>query len=94
MATQYSIQRLAVDSSSFTNVVAPFDCSTLIISNAAAGVALTIRSDPDDSDTEKTLPADAEGEIRASLTCFAKDSVVCAIKAASGTGPAVVSFAR
>lgn len=92
--SQYQTKRFTINSSTFTNIVAPIECATLIITNSESGVAMTVRSDPADSETEKTLPADAEGEIRASLSCFAAGATVCAIKAASGTGPAIVSFVR
>jgi hypothetical protein len=94
MAAQYQTRIYTLDSGAWTDVEAPFDCSTIIVENKDTANACAVRSDPSDSDTEKTLPAGAEGEIRASITCFAAGSRIVSLKPAAGTGPACVSFAR
>ena len=76
-----------------TAITAPVDCTFIVIEQSDTSNDAAFRSDPDDGATEKTIPAGMELSIRGSKGAFVAGSTVGYVKAASGSGPIVVSFA-
>jgi hypothetical protein len=99
MSIGYNVRRVTVDSVSWTAIVVPdgVACSRVTIENADYATQLAVRTDSSDSTTEtqvypgamKTIPGMNHfgGQ-------FLPGTVVCYVKAASGTGPVVVEFIR
>lgn len=80
-----------------TPIVCPIDCTQVVIENGDGTNAQAVRTDPDDPDTEKGLPASLELTIRANSSgdaVFQRGEVICRVKPASGSGPVIVSFIR
>jgi hypothetical protein len=97
-------KQIAVDTVSWTAVVAPVDCMGLSIKNSAP-IDLKIRTDSGDATTQDAISA---GSVEAVLAArhagglqdggsgsrFLAGDTVAYLQAASGTGPAVVTFVR
>lgn len=100
----YVKKQLTVDTVSWTAIVAPIDCMGIAIKNSAL-VNLLIRTDSADSTTQDTIPAGSVETITAprhsggvqdagSGTRFYAGDTVAYLQAASGTGPAQLTFVR
>ena len=98
----FAIRRLVVaatdvDGKFGTRIVCPIACTTIVIENGDGTNAQRLRSDPDDPDTEKGLPAGLELTIRAQSSgdpVFQVGETCCRVCPASGNGPVIVSFTR
>jgi hypothetical protein len=97
-------KQLTVDTVSWTAIVAPIDCMGVAIKNAAL-VNLLIRTDSADSTTQDTIAAGSVETISAprhaagvqdggSGTRFCAGDTIAYLQAASGTGPAQLTFVR
>ena len=100
----YIKRQVTVDTVSWTPVVAPVDCMSFSIKNSVF-VDLKIRTDSADPVTQDTIPAGALETILApqhahritdegKATRFLAGDSVAFLQAASGTGPALVTFVR
>lgn len=100
----YVKKRIAIDTVTWTDVIAPVDCMVVGIKNAAPA-DMKIRTDPADPNTEDVLsagfsefpivanPMDRVQTDRAACRFLAGERV-CSLQAVSGTGPALVTFTR
>ena len=97
-------KQIAVDTVSWTAVNAPFDCMAVSIKNSAF-VDLRIRTDSGDATTQDTISAGSIEVVAAprhpsgvqdggSGTRFLAGDTIAYLQAASGTGPALVTFVR
>jgi hypothetical protein len=100
----YVKKQIAVDTVSWTAIVAPFDCMAVSIKNSAL-VDLRIRTDSGDASTQDTISAGSIETVAAprhafgvqdggSGTRFYAGDTIAYLQAASGTGPALVTFVR
>jgi hypothetical protein len=100
----YVKKQLAVDTVSWTPVVALIDCMAVSIKNSAL-VDLKIRTDSGDATTQDTIPAGSIESVLAprhnsqlhdsgSGARFVAGDTVAYLQAASGTGPALLTFVR
>jgi hypothetical protein len=100
----YVKKQLAVDTVSWTAVVAPIDCMGVAIKNTAL-VNLLIRTDSADATTQDTIPAGSIETIlvprhgsnlqdAGSGARFLAGDTIAFLQAASGTGPALLTFVR
>jgi hypothetical protein len=96
MAQAFVIKRFALTSTVWTPIIIPIESGYVVIENVDTGNAMSVRTDPDDGSTEKTIPAGMELEVktRGESCPFQPGATFCHAKMASGTGPAVVSFIR
>jgi hypothetical protein len=97
-------KQIAVDTISWTAVVAPVDCMGVSIKNSAL-IDLRIRTDSGDATTQDTISAGSIETVSAARHAggvqdggsgsrfFAGDTIAF-LQAASGTGPALVTFVR
>jgi len=97
-------KQVAVDTVSWTAIVAPVDCMGVSIKNSAL-VNLLIRTDSADSTTQDTISAGSVETISAprhgagvqdggSGSRFYAGDTIGYLQAASGTGPALLTFVR
>jgi hypothetical protein len=97
-------KQIAVDTVSWTAIVAPVDCMGVSIKNSAL-VNLLIRTDSADSTTQDTISAGSIETISAprhaagvqdggSGTRFYAGDTIAYLQAASGTGPALLTYVR
>jgi hypothetical protein len=97
-------KQIAVDTVSWTAIVAPVDCMGVSIKNSAL-VNLLIRTDSADSTTQDTISAGSMETISAprhaagvqdggSGTRFYAGDTIAYLQAASGTGPALLTYVR
>lgn len=93
-ASKYFAVRRLVTTSAFQAITVPIACGQVVIENGDTVNSQAVRTDPNDGDTEKTLPAQLELTLRAQAQCWEKGDIVCYVKAASGSGPIIVSFLR
>jgi hypothetical protein len=100
----YVKKQLTVDTVSWTAVVAPIDCMGVAIKNSAL-VDLRIRTDSADATTQDTIPAGSVEAISAPRhafgiqdggygTRFYAGDTIAFLQAATGTGPAQLTFVR
>jgi hypothetical protein len=100
----YVKKQITVDTVSWTAIVAPVDCMAVSIKNSVF-VDLKIRTDSGDATTQDTISAGSIETIAAprhagnildggSGTRFYAGDTVGYLQAASGTGPALVTFVR
>jgi hypothetical protein len=100
----YVKKQITVDTVSWTAIVAPVDCMGVSIKNSAF-VDLRIRTDSADSATQDTISAGSIETISAprhsasvqdggSGTRFCAGDNIAYLQAASGTGPALLTFVR
>jgi hypothetical protein len=100
----YVKKQLAVDTVSWTAIVAPIDCMGVSIKNSVL-VDLRIRTDSADATTQDTISAGSVEVISAprhfasiqdggsGIRFYAGDTIAF-LQAASGTGPAQLTFVR
>jgi hypothetical protein len=97
-------KQITVDTVSWTAVVAPVDCMAVSIKNSAF-VDLRIRTDSGDATTQDTISAGSIETVSAtrhssgvqdggSGSRFYAGDTIAYLQAASGTGPALVTFVR
>jgi hypothetical protein len=97
-------KQISVDTVSWTAVVAPVDCMGVSIKNSAL-IDLRIRTDSGDATTQDTISAGSIETVSAarhasgvqdggSGSRFIAGDTIAYLQAASGTGPAVVTFVR
>jgi hypothetical protein len=100
----YVKKQLTVDTVSWTAVVAPIDCMGVAIKNSAL-IDLRIRTDSADATTQDTISAGSVETISAPRhafgiqdggygTRFYAGDTIAFLQAASGTGPAQLTFVR
>lgn len=100
----YVKKQLALDTVSWTAMVAPIDCMGVAIKNSAL-VDLRIRTDSSDATTQDTILAGSVETIVAprhdsgvrdggSGVRFLAGDTIGYLQAASGTGPALLTFVR
>jgi len=100
----YVKKQLTVDTVSWTAIVAPIDCISVAIKNSAL-VDLRIRTDSADATTQDTISAGSVEVISTprhpggvqdggSGTRFYAGDTIAFLQAASGTGPAQLTFVR
>lgn len=90
----FAIRRLAT-SAVFVAIIAPIECSQVVIENGDAVNPQSVRTDKDSGVTEKTIPASLELTIRSNQpSSFQQGDIVCYVAAAAGAGPVIVSFTR
>jgi hypothetical protein len=97
-------KQISVDTISWTAVVAPVDCMGVSIKNSAL-IDLKIRTDSGDATTQDTISAGSIETVASARHAsgvqdggsgsrfFAGDTIAY-LQAASGTGPAMVTFVR
>jgi len=100
----YVKKQIAVDNVSWTPVVAPIDCMGVAIKNSVS-VDLKIRTDSADPATQDLIPAgnqdgvmvsrygDNPSDARSGPRFYAGEAIAY-LQAASGTGPALVTFVK
>ena len=93
-ATPYFVVRTFVTPISFPGVpiVIPFDCSRVVIENPDAENGAQFRSDNDNPNSMKVIPAAAELDIRGSDVCFRAGTVVGYVATPDGASEVVVTF--
>jgi hypothetical protein len=100
----YVKKQIALDTVSWTAVVAPVDCMAVSIKNSV-GVDLYIRTDSADATTQDTISAGSIETVAAprhsgalqdsgSGTRFYTGDTIAYLQAASGTGPALLTYVR
>jgi hypothetical protein len=100
----YVKKQIALDTVSWTAVVAPVDCIAVSIKNSVL-VDLRIRTDSADSTTQDTISAGSIETVSAprhssgvqdggSGTRFYAGDTIAYLQVASGTGPALLTFVR
>lgn len=100
----YVKQQLTVDTVSWTAIVAPVDCMGVSIKNSAL-VNLLIRTDSGDATTQDTIAAGSIETVSAprhnagvqdsgSGLRFHAGDTIAFLQAASGTGPALLTYVR
>ena len=100
----YVKKQLTIDTVSWTAIVAPIDCMGVAIKNSAL-VDLRIRTDSADATTQDTISAGSVETISVprhpagvqdggSGTRFYAGDTIAYLQAASGTGPAQLTFVR
>ena len=100
----YVKKQLAVDTVSWTAIVAPVDCMGVSIKNSVL-VDLKIRTDSGDATTQDTISAggietvsgprhNAGVQNSGTGTRFYAGDTVAYLQAASGTGPVLLTFVR
>ena len=100
----YVKKQVAVDTVSWTAVVAPVDCMGVSIKNSVL-VDLYIRTDSGDATTQDTISAGSLETVSAprhsgrvqgggSGTRFYAGDSIAYLQVASGTGPALLTFVR
>lgn len=94
----FSIQRVTLDTVTWTPITAPFNCTQCSIENGDPTNNIKIRTSSGDSATERVLTPSAQQVISAATGSFATpwtvNDVICYVQAAAGTGPAIVDFTR
>lgn len=90
-------RKLTLNPAAFVDIVAPIDCNNFSVT--LPGVAFTLRSDPGDSNTEKTITPSGQdtyvapmGEVTPGFPRFPRGTHICSIKPSAGTGPAIIGF--
>lgn len=100
----YVKKQIAVDSVTWTPIVAPIDCMGVAIKNSAP-VDLRIRTDAADPTTQDVIPAGNQDGVTVPRhgsnpqdaftgARFRAGETVAYLQAASGTGPALLTFVR
>ena len=100
----YVKKQIALDTVSWSAVVAPVDCMAVSIKNSVA-VDMFIRTDSADATTQDTISAGSIETVTAprhsvgvqdggSGTRFYAGDTVAYLQVASGTGPALLTFVR
>jgi hypothetical protein len=100
----YVKKQLAVDTVSWTAVVASVDCMSVAIKNSVL-VDLLIRTDATDAATQDKIPAGSNEVVQAPRNPHSTNSIdkthrfevgdtVGFLQAVSGTGPVVLTFVR
>ena len=100
----YVKKQITVDTVSWTAIVAPVDCMAVSIKNSTL-IDLKIRTDSGDATTQDTISAGSIETIAAprhssgvqdggSGARFLAGDTIGYLQAASGTGPALVTFVR
>jgi hypothetical protein len=105
MAAPFELKRIAVDSSSWTAITAPFACSRVVVTLDDLANNMKIRTNSADSATERQIQggidfllntAKVEESIRndriVSRHVWAIGDTVCFIQTTGGTGPIVAAF--
>jgi hypothetical protein len=98
MTASYEIRRLTVDTSSWTAVVVPIDCTRVYIKQSDATNNFKVASDSAGVNVGVPVePSDhhyMEAATGSFAPCFSAGSTVCYVQAVGGTGPLVVESIR
>ena len=87
------INRVTLNTLSYTDLVAPFTCALVHIRNEDRTAVITIRSDPTDSNTAEELPPGETLELHAPRERqFEGNEIVAGAIVSAGTGPAVCRY--
>ena len=100
----YVKKQIAVDTVSWTAIVAPIDCMGVGIKNSVSA-DLRIRTDSADPNTQDLIPAGnqdgilvarhgAQVQDEGRAARFSAGETIAYLQALSGTGPALVTFVR
>jgi len=100
----YVKKQITLDTVSWTAIVAPVDCMAVSIKNSVF-VDMRIRTDSADATTQDTISAGSIETVSAprhsagvqdsgSATRFYTGDTIAYLQAASGTGPALLTFVR
>ncbi len=100
----YVKKQIAIDTVSWTAIIAPIDCMGVGIKNSQS-VDLRMRTDATDATTQDTIPAGNQDGIMVSRhpgnvqddsgpSRFRAGDTIAYLQAISGTGPALVTFVR
>jgi hypothetical protein len=100
----YVKKQIALDTVSWTAVVAPVDCMAVSLKNSVA-VDMFVRTDSGDATTQDTISAGSIETVAAprhagnmqdsgSGTRFYAGDTIAFLQVASGTGPALLTFVR
>lgn len=105
MPAPFEIRRVTIDSSSWTPLIAPFNCSRVMLRTADLSNDVKIRTTDTDANTEETIPAGVyfrlDGETpefiwrnnqSRSIHLWETGDVICYLQATAGTGPVVAGF--
>ncbi|MGH9776555.1 MAG: hypothetical protein ACRD50_16610 [Candidatus Acidiferrales bacterium] len=98
----YVKKQIAVDTVSWTPLIAPIDCMGVGIKNSVS-VNLLIRTDASDATTQDTIPAGNQEGLMVSRhpgpihdsqigPRFRAGDTICFLQASSGTGPVLATF--
>lgn len=90
----FAIRRIVSSSSVWTPITVAIECSRIVLENEDTTNAAMVRSDQNDGDTQKSLPAGMELDIRSVVGTFLPNTIVAYVKQSSGTGPVVATFTR
>jgi hypothetical protein len=96
MARYFTIVRIALVTTAWTDVIPPDDCSRVRIFNEDASNVVYLRSDRGNAGSQITIQPSTTYPIESGSpeTPFQRGTVVCSLIASSGTGPAVAQFIR
>ncbi len=97
----FAIRSIALNSSTFTDVAdiayVPIDCNTVVILNISVTIAIALRSDPGNANSEVTVNPGQQFEIGGNRprtgyrsARFKAGDAVCSLKSASGTPTVLV----
>lgn len=96
----FAIRSVPLNSSTFTDVAdsfVPIDCNTVVIFNPSNTIAIALRSDPGNANSEVTINPGQQFEIGGPRprtgykpARFKTGDAVCSLKAASGTPGALI----
>jgi hypothetical protein len=101
MSQVFAKKKVNLNSTQWTAIAPPFDCNYISIKNADSTVDVVIRTDASDSNTEDVIASGAIETVSSSFnpdslfTRFKEGSVVCYVKAASGSSlDIILTFVR
>jgi hypothetical protein len=94
MPAPLEIKVISVDPVSWTPILVPFDCISMVVKNANATNALKMRTTAGDASTEDTLAPNGEQGLAIPFHRyrFSAGSQPLWLQSAAGTGPVVLKF--
>jgi hypothetical protein len=78
------IRRMVLGATDFAAIVVPIDCSEITLTNADSGIIVGIRTDKDDSDTERPIAVSSSITMRSNSMAFRAGDTVAWARGASG----------
>jgi hypothetical protein len=84
-------RRLVLGATDWTPVIAPADCSELTFTNSDASIIVNVRSNKDDSDTERPIAVSSSITMRSNSMAFRAGDQVAWARGASGTPILIVT---
>ena len=94
MPAPLEIKVLTIDPVSWTPIVVPFDCTSMVVKNANASNALKMRTATGDASTEDSLAPGGEQALAIPFPRyrFMAGTQPLYLQSVAGTGPAVIKF--